>query len=79
MEKTTGAKKSDKKSSSNSIKEEFKKLQNIVEWFEKQTDLDIDLALENMRVATAIIKNLNQQLKYAENEFLDLQKELEAE
>ena len=63
----------------NTFKESIKKLKEIVEWFENQEEVDIELGLEKVKEGASLIKESKQQLKDIENEFEKVKNELEEE
>ena len=66
-----------KTSDKNTINESLKKLEAIVQWFEKQEDLDLEEGLKRVKEGAAMAKELKDKLKNVENEFSELKKELE--
>ena len=60
-----------------SLKESMDRLEAIVKWFEADRDLDLDAGLEKVREGAELIKRLKARLNEAENEFKEIQKELE--
>lgn len=52
------------------------KLEEIVEWFENQSEIDVEEGLVKMREGAGIIKDLKAKLKKAENEFEEIKKDL---
>jgi len=63
----------------NNFKDSIKKLKEIVEWFENQEEVDIELGLEKVKEGTNLIKESKEQLKDIENEFEKVKKGLEDE
>lgn len=61
-----------------SLKESMDRLEEIVKWFEADRDLDLDAGLDKVREGAALIKQLKARLNEAENEFKEIQKDLEA-
>ena len=61
------------------ILDNLKKLEDIVSWFEDQEDVDLEVGLVKAREGAELIKVLRERIKEARNEFLEVQKELEAE
>ena len=59
------------------INQNIKKLNQIIEWFENQEDLDVELGLKKVKEAMELIKQTNQRLKKAENEFEEIKKSLD--
>lgn len=56
------------------INQNIKKLNQIVNWFENQEDLDVELGLKKVKEAMELIKQTKQRLKKAENEFEEIKK-----
>ena len=65
----------------NTLKDSLKKLKDIVGWFDKQDEVDVEIGLEKVKEGAALIKESRKQLKELENEFekvkSDLGEELE--
>lgn len=61
----------------NNIQTELAKLETIVQWFEKQEELDLEEGLKKVREGAAIATELKGKLKAVENEFQELKKELD--
>ncbi|HOC53438.1 MAG TPA: exodeoxyribonuclease VII small subunit [Candidatus Pacearchaeota archaeon] len=59
------------------INQNIKKLNQIIEWFENQEDLDVELGLKKVKEAMELIKQTKQRLKKAENEFEEIKKSLD--
>ncbi len=53
----------------NNLKDSLKKLKDIVDWFEKQEDADVETGLEKVREGAALIKESKKRLRELENEF----------
>ncbi len=60
----------------NTFKDSIKKLKEIVEWFENQEEVDVEVGLEKVKEGAILIKESKQQLKDIENEFEKVKKEL---
>ena len=58
------------------FKKAFTELEGINEWFQKE-DIDLDEALKKYKQGVGLIKEAKEYLKKTENEFEDIQKELE--
>ena len=58
------------------IKESLGKLEQIVSWFEKQAEVDVELGLEKVKEGAVLIKDLKGRLKEVENEFEEIKKDL---
>ena len=61
------------------LTENLKKLEEVSNWFENQSDVDIEEGIEKVKEAVNIIKDSKQRLKEIENEFEEVKKELEDE
>ena len=59
------------------INESLKKLGEIVDWFEKQKEVDVEAGLEKAREGGRLIKIARERLKQIENEFEEVKKEIE--
>ncbi|MDD3293015.1 MAG: exodeoxyribonuclease VII small subunit [Candidatus Pacebacteria bacterium] len=58
------------------LNQNLKKLNQIIEWFENQEDLDVELGLKKVKEGMEIIKDLKKRLKKVENEFEEIKKEV---
>lgn len=63
----------------NELKNSLKKLEAIIEWFDKQEEVDVEAGLERVKEGVALIKASRERLKKVENEFEEVKKELAAE
>lgn len=63
----------------NKLKDSLKKLEEIIEWFDKQEEVDVEAGLERVKEGVALIKASRERLKKLENEFEEVKKELEQE
>jgi exonuclease VII small subunit len=54
----------------------LKKLQEIVDWFEAQPQVDIEVGLEKAKEGVLLIKFGKERLKGLENEFTEIKKKL---
>jgi len=61
------------------LTQSLKKLEEIVEWFENQEEVDVEKGIEKVREGIALIKASRERLKKVENEFEEVKKELEEE
>ncbi|HHE76482.1 MAG TPA: hypothetical protein ENL27_00630 [Candidatus Parcubacteria bacterium] len=59
------------------IKDSLKKLEEIINWFEKQKEMDIETGLRKVKEGAAIIKESRKKLKKLENEFEKVKEEIE--
>ncbi len=57
------------------LNENLKKLAEISAWFNSQKELDLELGLEKVKEASALIKSSREQLEKLENEFQEIEKE----
>ena len=55
------------------------KLEEIVEWFEAQKEIDVEKGLLKVKEGAALIKNLRERMQVVQNEFQEIKKELEEE
>jgi len=61
------------------LTQSLKKLEEIVEWFESQSEVDVEKGLEKVKEGAELIKASKARLKKVENEFEEVKKELEKE
>jgi exodeoxyribonuclease VII small subunit len=61
------------------LKESLSKLNGIVEWFNEQEEIDVEVGLEKVKEGTELIKACKKRLTEVENEFKEIQKEVEKE
>lgn len=61
------------------INESLKKLEEIVNWFEKQKEVDVETGLEKVKDGARLIKIARERLRQIENEFEEVKKEIEEE
>jgi len=59
------------------ISESLSKLEKIVDWFEKQEEVDVEKGLKMVKEGASIIKVLKTRLAEVENEFSEIKRELE--
>ncbi|MBP6886373.1 MAG: exodeoxyribonuclease VII small subunit [Candidatus Pacebacteria bacterium] len=62
-----------------SISASLKALEELLSWFDGQTEVDVEEGLKKVREGAALIGDLRGRLKEAENEFVELKKALAAE
>ena len=62
-----------KKTNSN-LKDNLKKLGEIVSWFENEEDLDLEKALEQVKLGAELIKESKEKLKEIDNQFKEIKK-----
>ncbi len=73
----TPKKQSEKSSEKTNLNETLKKLGNIVEWFESQSELDVEKGMEYVKEGASLIKDSRQRLSEIENEFKEIKKSIE--
>jgi exodeoxyribonuclease VII small subunit len=61
------------------LTQSLKKLEEIVEWFESQEEVDVEKGIEKVKEGALLIKASRERLKKVENEFEEVKKELEEE
>jgi hypothetical protein len=61
------------------LKESLSKLDEIVDWFNKQTDLDVEVGLEKVREGAALVKACKTRLGEIKNEFEEIQSEVQTD
>ncbi len=59
----------------NNLKENLKKISEIVSWFESEEDLDLEKALEQVKLGVELIKKSKERLIEIENEFKEIKKD----
>lgn len=59
------------------INEGLQKLETIAKWFESQKSLDLEEGLKKLQEGAVLIKELKEKLNKVENEFREIEKELE--
>ncbi len=59
------------------LSESIKKLKSISEWFEAQSDLDIETGLEKIKEGAILVRKCKERLGELENSFKEVKKELE--
>lgn len=63
----------------NNLKDSLKKLKDIVDWFDKQEEVDVEMGLEKVKEGAGLIKESRKQLKELENEFEKVKVDLKEE
>ena len=58
------------------ISKSLKSLEEIVNWFEEQKEVDIEKGLEKVKQGAIIIKTLKKRLKTVQNEFNEVKEGL---
>ena len=61
------------------IKDSLANLEKIIEWFDKQGEVDVEEGLKKVKDGAVLIKSLKAKLKTVENEFEEIKKDLEKE
>ncbi len=64
------------KSESTNLTDTIKKLRTITEWFESQSEVDVERGLEKVKEGAELIKTGRTRLKELENEFEEVKKKL---
>jgi len=59
------------------LTESLGELQEIVAWFEEQDDVDVEQGLVKVREAAGLIKGSKQRLSQIQNEFKEIEKEMD--
>jgi exodeoxyribonuclease VII small subunit len=57
--------------------ESLKKLEEIVDWFDRQSEVDVEAGLERIKEGVNLIRESKERLKEVENEFEEVKRELE--
>lgn len=60
-----------------SLKDSLKDLRDIVAWFEKHEDIDVEEGIEKVRKGAELLKQAKKRLSELENEFTEIKKGLE--
>ncbi|MEK7157785.1 MAG: exodeoxyribonuclease VII small subunit [Patescibacteria group bacterium] len=61
------------------LKDSIQKLNQIVEWFESQKEVDVEAGLEKVKEGARIVKVCKKRLTEIENEFEQVQREVEGD
>ena len=61
------------------LKESLKKLNEIVEWFESQEEVDVEAGLEKVKEGAELVKACKKRLSEIENEFEEIQRDAEGD
>jgi exodeoxyribonuclease VII small subunit len=61
------------------LKESLGKLNGIVEWFDEQEEVDVEVGLDKVREGAELIKACKKRLSEVENEFQEIQREIDKE
>lgn len=59
------------------LKESLKKLNEIVEWFESQEEVDVETGLVKVKEGAELVKACKKRLSEIENEFEEIQRDAE--
>jgi len=63
----------------NKLKDQLKRLEEIIKWFDEQKEVDVEAGLERVKEGVTLIKASKERLKELENEFEKVKKELKEE
>lgn len=63
----------------NKLKDSLKKIEEIIGWFDRQEEIDVEAGLEKVKEGAALIKSGKKRLKELENEFEKVKTGLEEE
>lgn len=66
-----------KKTEKGNLKDDLKKLGQIVSWFESQEELDVEKGLEYVKEGAGLIKSSRERLTEIENQFVEIKKEIQ--
>jgi exonuclease VII small subunit len=66
-----------KKTESGNLRDNLKKLGQIVTWFESQEELDVEKGLEYVKEGADLIKSSRERLTEIENQFVEIKKEIQ--
>ena len=61
------------------LKDSLKKLTDIVSWFEKQEEVDVEAGLEKVKEGAELVKVCKKRLSEIENEFEQIQRDVNQE
>jgi exonuclease VII small subunit len=62
----------------NNVSKALSELSSIVEWFEKQEEIDVEEGLSKVKEGAKLIKIARARLKEIDNEFREVQKDIES-
>lgn len=62
----------------NNLNDSLKKLADIVNWFDEQKEVDIEIGLAKVKEGAQLIKTSRERLKAIENEFEEIKKDLDS-
>lgn len=60
-----------------SLGDSIKKLEKISQWFDEQTEIDLEKGLEKVKEGAVLIKESRLKLKVIENEFEEIKADME--
>jgi exodeoxyribonuclease VII small subunit len=60
----------------NKLKDSLKRLEEIINWFDEQEEIDVESSLEIVKEGAGLIKESRENLKKLENQFIEIKKEL---
>jgi len=63
----------------NKLKDSLKKIEEIINWFDEQDEVDVEAGLDKAKEGVALIKSSKKRLKELENEFEKVKTGLEEE
>jgi exodeoxyribonuclease VII small subunit len=58
------------------LKESLGKLNSIVEWFDEQEEVDVEIGLDKVKEGAELIKQCKKRLSEVENEFKEIQRDV---
>lgn len=61
------------------LKESLKSLNEIVQWFESQEEIDVEAGLDKVKQGAELVKVCKKRLIEIENEFKQIQREVEGD
>lgn len=61
------------------LKESLSKLNGIVEWFDEQEEVDVEVGLEKVKEGAELIRDCKKRLSEVENEFKEIQRDIDKE
>jgi exodeoxyribonuclease VII small subunit len=64
------------KENNTNLNDSLKKLQQIVEWFDSQEEVDVEEGLKKVKQGAALLKDSKARLKEIENEFTDIKESM---
>ncbi len=59
------------------LKESLGRLNSIVEWFDEQEEVDVEMGLEKVKEGAGLIKDCKKRLAEVENEFKEIQRDID--